>query len=156
MLRPLRGQGPACCPKLLVCCKSMFDHNIIFSQKLLISISGIGALEERPWINWAALIVQIDLKIWSEEMGKRKSSAKAPAKKARAKLETTFTCPFCNAGTFNVELFFYEGYMYGFERLNDVWIVQKNPYIVFWIEIVKLGRWSARNATNIGVLKFMP
>jgi transcription elongation factor Elf1 len=30
-------------------------------------------------------------------MGKRKSSAKAPPKKARPKLETTFACPFCNA-----------------------------------------------------------
>ena len=31
-------------------------------------------------------------------MGKRKSSAKAPAKAPRPKLETTFACPFCNAG----------------------------------------------------------
>jgi transcription elongation factor Elf1 len=31
-------------------------------------------------------------------MGKRKSSAKAPPKKQRPKLETTFACPFCNAG----------------------------------------------------------
>ena len=31
-------------------------------------------------------------------MGKRKSSAKAPAKKQRPKLDTTFSCPFCNAG----------------------------------------------------------
>ncbi|KAI7840819.1 hypothetical protein COHA_005465 [Chlorella ohadii] len=30
-------------------------------------------------------------------MGKRKSSAKPPPKKARPKLETTFACPFCNA-----------------------------------------------------------
>ncbi|PSC67515.1 transcription elongation factor 1-like protein [Micractinium conductrix] len=30
-------------------------------------------------------------------MGKRKSSAKAPPKKQRPKLETTFACPFCNA-----------------------------------------------------------
>lgn len=32
-------------------------------------------------------------------MGKRKSSAKPPPKKSRGKLETTFSCPFCNAGT---------------------------------------------------------
>jgi transcription elongation factor Elf1 len=31
-------------------------------------------------------------------MGKRKSSAKPPPKKARPKLETTFPCPICNAG----------------------------------------------------------
>jgi len=31
-------------------------------------------------------------------MGKRKSSAKAPPKKMAAKLDTTFPCPFCNAG----------------------------------------------------------
>ncbi len=30
-------------------------------------------------------------------MGKRKSSAKPPPKKARPKLETTFACPICNA-----------------------------------------------------------
>lgn len=30
-------------------------------------------------------------------MGKRKSSAKPPPKKARAKLAVTFACPFCNA-----------------------------------------------------------
>ena len=30
-------------------------------------------------------------------MGKRKSSKKAPVKKSRAKLETLFSCPFCNA-----------------------------------------------------------
>lgn len=29
-------------------------------------------------------------------MGKRKSSAKPPPKKAAAKLETQFNCPFCN------------------------------------------------------------
>ena len=30
-------------------------------------------------------------------MGKRKSSAKPPPKKARPKLDTVFACPFCNA-----------------------------------------------------------
>ncbi|KAI3426119.1 hypothetical protein D9Q98_008498 [Chlorella vulgaris] len=30
-------------------------------------------------------------------MGKRKSSAKAPPKKARPKLQTVFACPLCNA-----------------------------------------------------------
>ena len=30
-------------------------------------------------------------------MGKRKAAKKAPTKKAKPKLDTTFTCPFCNA-----------------------------------------------------------
>ncbi|GLJ38953.1 hypothetical protein SUGI_0794100 [Cryptomeria japonica] len=32
-------------------------------------------------------------------MGKRKSSAKPPPKKRMDKLETVFTCPFCNHGS---------------------------------------------------------
>ncbi|KAL9325441.1 hypothetical protein ACSQ67_006086 [Phaseolus vulgaris] len=32
-------------------------------------------------------------------MGKRKSAAKAPPKKRMDKLDTVFSCPFCNHGT---------------------------------------------------------
>ncbi|MED6111375.1 hypothetical protein PIB30_051722 [Stylosanthes scabra] len=32
-------------------------------------------------------------------MGKRKSSAKPPPKKRMDKLDTVFSCPFCNHGT---------------------------------------------------------
>ena len=32
-------------------------------------------------------------------MAKRKAKTKAPPKKAKPKLDTAFTCPFCNAGT---------------------------------------------------------
>lgn len=35
-------------------------------------------------------------------MAKRKAKTKAPAKKVRPKLDTAFTCPFCNAGTLHV------------------------------------------------------
>jgi len=33
------------------------------------------------------------------EMGKRKSRAKPPPKKRMDKLDTVFSCPFCNHGT---------------------------------------------------------
>lgn len=34
-----------------------------------------------------------------QEMGKRKSRAKPPPKKRMDKLDTVFSCPFCNHGT---------------------------------------------------------
>ncbi|KAL1290219.1 hypothetical protein AAHE18_20G113500 [Arachis hypogaea] len=35
-------------------------------------------------------------------MGKRKSSTKPPSKKRMAKLDTVFSCPFCNHGNSNL------------------------------------------------------
>ena len=40
-------------------------------------------------------------------MGKRKAKTKSPSKPTKPKLETAFTCPFCNAGTMSFFVWFF-------------------------------------------------
>ena len=49
----------------------------------------------KTWSNMLNHWCQIDL---SWQMGKRKSRAKPPPKKRMDKLDTVFSCPFCNHG----------------------------------------------------------
>lgn len=49
-------------------------------------------------------------------MGKRKAKTKAPSKPTKPKLDTAFTCPFCNAGmmTFEqcIQIYTHDVYLY--------------------------------------------
>ena len=93
-------------------------------------------------------------------MGKRKSSAKPPPKKARAKLDEIFSCPFCNAGASLRRvppLMAPDAALVSPAKLKpNAWRAQRRACTARWTETGTWARSSATSATPTTQSRYTP